>query len=252
MPPASASKKVSPKSAATTSANVFEALLSDIVRGNYGPGARLPSERELSKNLGASRPTLREALRRLGEWGLIQVKRGSGVVVRPRRDWTLDVLPAYLRMGAPSEGPAALATLLKDLLGIRRAMFVEVLRMVGGRLAGRNALAAARANAVSAWEARSDVGAFVRYDYEALRSLVEAAGFLPALWLLGGLAPVYNEIARTLTGSSPAPTDYPETYAKIFDQLEAGGQVQEAADSLGDYLDRHDQRLLAVLGVTTP
>ena len=81
---------------------------------------------------------------------------------------------------------------------------------------------------------------------------LEAAGFLPALWLLGGLAPVYNEIARTLTGASPAPVDYPETYAQIFDQLEAGGQVQEAADKLGDYLDRHDQRLLAVLGVTTP
>src|SRR6266508_1601425 len=154
MVPASVSNKVSPKDAATTSANVFEALLSDIVRGNYGPGARLPSERELSKTLGASRPTLREALRRLGEWGLIQVKRGSGVVVRPRRDWTLDVLPAYLRMGAPAEGPAALATLLKDLLGIRRAMFVEVLRMVGGRLTGKNLLAGARAHAISAWDAR--------------------------------------------------------------------------------------------------
>ncbi len=251
MPPVSASKKVSPKSVPTTSANVFEALLSDIVRGNYGPGARLPSERELAKNLGASRPTLREALRRLGEWGLIQVKRGSGVVVRPRRDWTLDVLPAYLRMGAPAEGPVALATLLRDLLGIRRAMFVEVLRMVGARLAGRNALAASRMHAIAAWESRSDVSGFVRHDYEALRSLVEAAGFLPALWLLGGLAPVYSEIARTLTGSSAAPADYPETFTAMFDDLEAG-RVTEAADRLSDYLDRHDKRLLAVLGVTTP
>jgi GntR family transcriptional repressor for pyruvate dehydrogenase complex len=248
MASASATKKVSSKTEGTTSANVFEALLSDIVRGNYGPGARLPSERELAKNLGASRPTLREALRRLGEWGLIQVKRGSGVVVRARRDWTLDVLPAYLRMGAPAEGPVALATLLKDLLGIRRAMFVEVLRMVGGRLAGRN-LSAARASAVSAWEARHDVGQFVRHDYEALRGLVEAAGFMPALWLLGGLAPVYNEIARTLSGSSTAPPDYPDTYATIFDNLEAG-HVKDAADRLADYLDRHDQRLLAVLGVS--
>jgi GntR family transcriptional regulator, transcriptional repressor for pyruvate dehydrogenase complex len=248
MPTASAGKRVSPKSTAGTSANVFEALLSDIVRGNYAPGARLPSERELAKTLGASRPTLREALRRLGEWGLIQVKRGSGVVVRPRRDWTLDCLPAYLRMGAPAEGPVALATLLRDLLGIRRAMFVEVVKMVGARLAGRNALAAARQHVISAWESRGDVGAFVRSDYEALRSLVEAAGFLPALWLLGGLAPVYNEIARTLTGTSPAPSDYPETYTAIFDALEAG-QVKDATDRLDDYLGRHDQRLLAVLGV---
>jgi DNA-binding FadR family transcriptional regulator len=151
-------------------------------------------------------------------------------------------------MGAPAEGPVALATLLRDLLGIRRAMFVEVLRMVGARLAGRNALAAARAAATAAWDSRADVSAFVRHDYEALRALVEAAGFMPALWLLGGLAPVYNEIARTLTGSSAAPPDYPDTYTAIFDALEAG-QVKDAADRLADYLDRHDQRLLTVLGV---
>jgi DNA-binding GntR family transcriptional regulator len=151
-------------------------------------------------------------------------------------------------MGAPSEGPVALATLLKDLLGIRRSMFVEVLRLVGGRLAGRNLLAASRAHVAAAWESRADVGAFVRHDYEALRSLVEVAGFLPALWLLGGLAPVYNEIARMLTGASPAPSDYPETFTAIFDDLEAG-RTNEAADRLSDYLHRHDQRLLAVLGV---
>ncbi|MDX2089282.1 MAG: GntR family transcriptional regulator, partial [Kofleriaceae bacterium] len=47
---------------------VFEKLLADIVGGTYRSGTRLPAERELSRLLGASRPTLREALRRLGEW----------------------------------------------------------------------------------------------------------------------------------------------------------------------------------------
>jgi DNA-binding GntR family transcriptional regulator len=151
-------------------------------------------------------------------------------------------------MGAPVEGPAAVATLVRDLLGIRRGMFVEVLRTVGGRLAGRDALGAPRAHVAAAWDARADVSMFVRHDYEALRSLVEAAGFLPALWLLGGLAPVYSQIALTLTGASAAPADYPETFQLIFDALEAG-QVKDACDRLGDYLDRHDRGLLAVLGV---
>ena len=40
-------------------------------------GARLPAERELSRMLGASPPTsLREALRRLGEWNLVEPRRG--------------------------------------------------------------------------------------------------------------------------------------------------------------------------------
>src|SRR5215468_7523027 len=84
-------------------AAVFERLVGDIVSATYPPGARLPAERDLARNLGASRPTLREALRRLGEWGLIEARRGSGVVVRGLRDWSFDVLPTYIRRGDPAD-----------------------------------------------------------------------------------------------------------------------------------------------------
>src|SRR5690242_8291325 len=47
--------------------SVFERILADIVKGVHPAGTRLPAERELARLLGASRPTLREALRRLGE-----------------------------------------------------------------------------------------------------------------------------------------------------------------------------------------
>src|SRR5713226_7273557 len=80
---------------------VFEKLLAAIVSGAHPAGARLPAERELSRRLGASRPTLREALRRLGEWNLVEPRRGSGIVVRPYRDWSIEVLAAYLRYGKP-------------------------------------------------------------------------------------------------------------------------------------------------------
>jgi DNA-binding FadR family transcriptional regulator len=249
MPTATARRIAAHKAhSAPTSTAVFESLLKDIVTGKYGPGARLPSERDLSKALGASRPTLREALRRLGGWGLIEVRRGSGVAVRPRRDWTLDVLPAYLRFGAAIDGPQVLAGSLRDVLAVRRALFVEVLRIVGPRLHGKNALAAAREHVAAAWRARADVGEFVGRDYEALRAIVEAANFLPALWLLSGLAGIYGQIARMLTGASPAPADYPETYGKVFDHLDAG-RSDDACAVLANYLDRHDQKMLTVLGV---
>ena len=76
---------------------VFEELISQIVSGKYKPGTRLPPERDLARMMGASRPTLREALRRLGEWRLIETRRSSGLVVRPMRDWQFDVLhqPAF-------------------------------------------------------------------------------------------------------------------------------------------------------------
>src|SRR5688500_16807261 len=88
---------------------VFDRLVAEIVSGRYAPGARVPAERDLAVTYKASRPTIREALRRLEEWRLITRRRGSGIVVREQREWSFDVLPAYLRYGAPAQGPKAVA-----------------------------------------------------------------------------------------------------------------------------------------------
>ena len=59
-------------------------LRDDIVNGTYGPGARLPTEAELSARFGVNRHTLRRALADLGEAGLVQSRRGAGVFVVAR------------------------------------------------------------------------------------------------------------------------------------------------------------------------
>lgn len=232
--------------APTTGAVLFERLLREIVSGTYGPGARLPSERDLAVQLGASRPTLREALRRLGEWGLVETRRGSGLVVRPRRDWSLEVLPAYLAWGAPAEGPRALGAVIADLLAVRRGLLSEVLRLIGSRIRPGQ-LGVARRHVRAAWDARADAGTFVREDFEAMRAIVEAAEFLPALWMLGSLSGVYRAIAERLTGPALAPPDYLKSMGAVLDALEAG-RAEAARKALAAYLDRHDRRLLRILG----
>jgi GntR family transcriptional repressor for pyruvate dehydrogenase complex len=52
-----------------------------ILRGILRPGERLPSERELSEQLGVSRPSLREAIADLQSRGLLDSRAGSGVYV---------------------------------------------------------------------------------------------------------------------------------------------------------------------------
>jgi DNA-binding FadR family transcriptional regulator len=52
-----------------------------IVTGEYEPGNRLPSERELAQQLGLSRPALREGIRRLRSGGVLESRRGSGTYV---------------------------------------------------------------------------------------------------------------------------------------------------------------------------
>lgn len=50
-----------------------------IASGEFPAGSRLPSERDLAKQLGVSRPSVREALIALEVEGLIEVRIGSGI-----------------------------------------------------------------------------------------------------------------------------------------------------------------------------
>src|SRR6516164_7428856 len=52
-----------------------------ISRGEYAPGSQLPSESELSRELGVSRVTVREALRVLAQEGLLVKVQGKGTFV---------------------------------------------------------------------------------------------------------------------------------------------------------------------------
>ena len=49
--------------------------------GEFRPGSRLPPERDLAKQLGVSRPSVREALIALEVEGLVDVRIGSGIYV---------------------------------------------------------------------------------------------------------------------------------------------------------------------------
>lgn len=66
-----------------------------IERGEYGVGQRLPPERDLAKQLGVSRPSVREALIALEVEGYVEVRIGSGVYVKSPRpsSATIDPLP---------------------------------------------------------------------------------------------------------------------------------------------------------------
>ncbi len=55
-----------------------------IAGGEFGPGSRLPAERDLAKQLGVSRPSVREALIALEVEGWVEVRTGSGVYVLER------------------------------------------------------------------------------------------------------------------------------------------------------------------------
>lgn len=61
---------------------IADQLRALIDSGEYPPGSYLPTERELSKQFGVSRTSLREALIALEVLGLVKVRVGDGVVVQ--------------------------------------------------------------------------------------------------------------------------------------------------------------------------
>jgi len=81
---------------------IFESLRDRIASGKYTAADRLPSEAELARRFGVSRPTAARALRDLQQLGLLERKVGSGT---------------YLRSGPPADTRTLSAGLLVPGLG---------------------------------------------------------------------------------------------------------------------------------------
>jgi DNA-binding FadR family transcriptional regulator len=61
---------------------IAEQIRALILSGEYAVGARLPPERDLARQLGVSRPSVREALIALEVERLVEVRIGSGIYVQ--------------------------------------------------------------------------------------------------------------------------------------------------------------------------
>ncbi len=86
MPSPSDARSLEPVAAVPAHELVLSQLRRSIHLGHFGAGDRLPPERELARQLGVSRTTVREAVRVLEGEGLVEIKRGSsgGISVRPQ------------------------------------------------------------------------------------------------------------------------------------------------------------------------
>ncbi|NUR84942.1 MAG: FadR family transcriptional regulator [Nonomuraea sp.] len=93
----------------------IEHIKSKIASGEFAPGKRLPTERDLSVQLGVSRNTLREAIRALTLAGLLEARQGDGTYVTSLTPAML--LDTFARLVELSPD----ATVL-DMLAVRRAL----------------------------------------------------------------------------------------------------------------------------------
>src|SRR3954447_9686115 len=77
--------------------DVFRRLVEEILGGAYEPGEKLPTQRALAKDLGVNMASIREAVKRLEQLRLVEVRHGDAMRVT---DWRtaggLDVLAHLL------------------------------------------------------------------------------------------------------------------------------------------------------------
>jgi DNA-binding FadR family transcriptional regulator len=167
--------------------------------------------------------------------------------VRPYRDWSIEVLAAYLRYGKPDVGQPGIVRMLIDVLAMRRAVALEVVRLTANRVP-RGGTQAARAAMARAWSMR-DQPSYAREDFEVMRAIIEAAQFTPGLWLLNRIADVWVDAAATLRVAVRPPDDYVAVFTRFFDLIEAR-EADAAYAVMREYIDRNDARLIGAIGET--
>lgn len=143
---------------------IAEQLRALIGSGEFPPGSRLPAERDLAKQLGVSRPSVREALIALEVEGWVEVRTGSGVYVLQRAA----AQAARPEVPATEWGPL-------ELLRARRVVEGEIAALAATQ--GKRRQIDAIAAAIATMHADADAGVQPRAGDRAFHvAVAEAAG----------------------------------------------------------------------------
>jgi DNA-binding FadR family transcriptional regulator len=116
---------------------IAEQLRGLITGGEFAAGARLPAERDLARQLGVSRPSVREALIALEVEGWVEVRTGSGVYVQPAQQRSGTRAPANGNGTGTDWGPLELMQARELVegevaaLAARHARKVQVAQIAG-------------------------------------------------------------------------------------------------------------------------
>ena len=199
-----------------------------IAEGGFGPGDRLPAERQLVETLGITRATLRRAFDALEREGLIWRHVGKGTFVAGGTAPS-DAVPRLARQTTPFK-------MMRARLTVEPALAREAAMNASGEALVRMELAIERARAAPSWR-----------DYERFhRSVAEAADNLALLAIFDQLNAIRRAVAwGTVTRATarPAP-DHPSfaEHRAIADAI-AGRSPDAAGQAMRAHLKSVERRL---------
>jgi GntR family negative regulator for fad regulon and positive regulator of fabA len=195
-----------------------EALITAILDGTYPPGAPLPGERDLASQLGVTRPTLRETLRRLECDGWLTIHQGKHTRVNDCwRDGGLNVLSSLVRYSQTlPEG------FIANLLEVRLALAPAYTRA-----AVENSPARVIDHLASHTGLDDTPEAMASFDWTLHYTLTIASGNPVYTLILNGFAGFYEEMARLYFARAEARAASRDFYASLL----AAAEVRDAGEA---------------------
>ena len=212
------------------SVQIADAIRGAIVSGDLLSDARLPSEAELAEQFGVSRPTVREALKRLAAQNLIRTQRGAtgGAFVN-----RLSFEEAY-------DQQITTSTLLLSMNAVDFDTACEAryaLELACAPLAAKRRtpdhLATMRAEIHRQRQPGLTDEAFCASDVAFHRALVDGAGNPVLSYQLAGAVEAMQPLMNMITFTARSRSEIVALHTRIADAVEAG-DVDAADTALAD------------------
>ena len=195
---------------------VFDQVLAEVVDGGIGAGESLPSERRLAEVLGVSRPAVREALQRMTQSRLVEVRHGGATTVRDfQRSAGLDLLPQLLVRRGQLD-----ATVARSILEARLAVGPAVAALAAER--GGPALAARLADTVDLLAGTDDDVERQLHALEFWDRVVDAADSLVFRLMFNSLRAAYEPVLPALASLLDAERAQVDAYRLLTAAIAAG------------------------------
>jgi DNA-binding FadR family transcriptional regulator len=168
---------------------VFDQLTAEVVSGRIPPGEALPPERELTERLGVNRQAVREALQRMDQLGLVEIRHGEGTRVRDFRQAGGPELLVLLLM---SETGVLDAGVVRSIFELRAAVAADAARLCAVRAVPAVVLELTRI--VEEMAATTDAVALLGLSERFWDTVIEGSDNVAYRLLRNGLERVYAPI----------------------------------------------------------
>ena len=191
-----------------------------ILRGSYCPGSRLPTLRDLAVQYGVNPSTMHRALARVEARGLITARQGSGLRVNdPHEVGDISLVPDWL--AAMADNPVRAASILADILEIRRVLAVRLIaRHRDELLVAFPELLAQAALAQNVAPER-----FWVTDIDFARQLLRITGNIMVLAVLNTVARSLDELPTLVEAMYGDPARSITSLLAVLEAIRAGGEI---------------------------